>query len=123
MGAITKDGLVLRKKAFIKKMNSIEITHIPIFLKDCYCYIHNNFHQSYLKYSKSGLCCKCSNEKKNNNYLVEDFDISNLIEKSNIQLGIEQNLIDNLQNKFNECINALKLKFENLIKKNSNQHN
>ena len=28
-----------KKKAFIKKMNSIEITHIPIFLKDCYCYI------------------------------------------------------------------------------------
>ena len=112
----------LKKKKTISKFDSIEINRIPVFLTDCYCSVHNDFHQSYLKYSKRGLCCKCSNEKKNNNYLVEDFDISNLIEKSNIQLGIEQNLIDTLQNKFNECINALKLKFENLINKKIQIH-
>ena len=102
--------------------NILEITRIPVFLKDCYCNLHTNFHKSYLKYSKRGLCPECSNDKKKNNYLVEDFDIFNLVEKSNIQLGIEQNLIDTLQNKFNECINALKLKFEKLIAKKIKIH-
>lgn len=61
--------------------NSFESNSIPIYIKDCYCNIHKKFFQSYLKYSKRGLCSDCS---KQNNFIIENFvkdDILNLIKK------------------------------------------
>jgi hypothetical protein len=94
--------------------NVLEEVPIPLFLKDCYCEKHNNFHQYYLKYSKEGLCASCNNEKKKDNFFVEKYigqDIDELIQKKTEELQKEKEFINSLQIKFIECINNLQLKF------------
>ena len=103
----------------------IESIQIPIFLKDCYCNIHKSFHQSYLKYSKKGLCPQCCNQRLQKNYFVEKFDedkIFELIEQQKVKLEMEKEFISTLQNQFNECINSLRLKFEQNIGKKIKKH-
>ena len=101
-----------RAKSFINENISI-----PLFLKDCYCETHNHFHQYYLKYSKKGLCDKCFKEKEHN-YFIEKFiksEINELIKLKNEELKKEQEFINNLQKIFNDCMNALQIKFSKYI--------
>ena len=94
--------------------NVLEEVPIPLFLKDCYCEKHNNFHQYYLKYSKEGLCASCNDEKKKDNFFIEKYnseDIDELIQHKTEEIQKEKDFINSLQIKFNECIDNLKLKF------------
>ena len=53
---------------------SLKSVSIPIYLKDYYCEIHNQFYEYYLKYSKKGLCGNCLNEKYKRGYFIEKFN-------------------------------------------------
>ena len=99
-----------------KKNEKYELIQIPLFLKDCYCEKHNLFNQYYLKYSKKGLCEKCSKEKSN--CFIEKFiknEINELYKKKNEELQKEQIFINNIQNIFNDCLNSLQLLFRKYI--------
>ena len=102
---------------------------IPVFLKDSYCYSHQKFNKYYLKYSKKGLCELCLNERKENRDHYESFkeeDADNLFKKKEEELNKELNLINFLNQKFEECINTLQEKFQknmaNLLKMNNLKH-
>ena len=98
---------------------------IPCFLKDAYCNIHNKFHKYYLKYSKKDLCEDCKEEKKDNNFIeyYNEEKINNLINQKKLEFQKELNFIISLQNKFNECLNALSTKFNFLIQNKIKMHN
>ena len=119
------DGLEFaRKRKNIKKISS-EYNRIPIFLKDCYCFKHNNFYNYYLKYSKIGLCSTCFKGKSQNDYYIEKFNndtINDLIEQKLVQLNMEKEHINNIQLKFNECIHDLQIKFEKYIEFKIKKH-
>ena len=111
-------------KKYIAK-NVVESIQIPIYLKDCYCHSHKLFHQSYLKYSKKGLCDICCNQRLQKNFFVEKFNedkINKLIDEQKAKLEMEKEYISKLQNEFDECINALRLKFEKNIGKKIKKH-
>jgi len=102
---------------------------IPVFLKDSYCYNHQKFNKYYLKYSKKGLCELCLNERKENRDHYESFkeeEADNLFKKKEEELNKELNLINFLNQKFEECINTLQEKFQknmaNLLKMNDLKH-
>ena len=103
-----------RKRSLSTKI-TFDYVQIPIYLKDCYCDKHNNFHKYYLKYSQKGLCENCLSEQKNQKYLVKKFiqkEIDELIQEKNEALHKEKEFLNNLQKKFDECLNDLQLKFQ-----------
>ena len=98
---------------------------IPVFLKDSYCEIHNKFYQYYLKYSKKGFCETCLNEENQNNSVLEEFaenDIINLVNKKKEELNKERKFIAFLQEKINECIMNLKIKYDKIMKNKMKIH-
>ena len=106
------------------KRISIKNNPIPCFLIDSYCNIHKKFHKYYAKYSKKGLCEDCKEERKNK-YFVNSFNenkINDLIKQKKAELNKELEFITSLQNKFNECINSLLCKFEQLIENKIKMH-
>ena len=114
----------LRNRSHTSK-NISDFNLIPVFLKDCFCDQHKNFHQYYLKYSKRGLCYSCSNEINEKKLFVEKFinkEINELIKIKNEELKKEKELINKLQLKFNECIQSLHIKFEKLLEKKIKKH-
>ena len=91
---------------------------IPIYLKDYYCELHNQFYKYYLKYSKKGLCKNCLNEKYKRGYFLEKFDeekINSLIKDKSIELEKEKNFLNSIRQKFKKCIKDLQVKFDELL--------
>ena len=108
----------------IKRKNHVPKNCIPLFLKDIYCPKHNKFHKYYMKYSKKGLCQDCKEERENK-YFINVFKenaIEDLIKQKKEELKKELEFITSLQNKFNECVNSLLSKFEELIEKKIKMH-
>ena len=98
---------------------------IPVFLKDSYCEIHNKFYQYYFKYSKKSLCETCLNEENQNYSVLEEFiedDIINLVKQKKEELNKERKFIAFLQEKINECIMNLKIKYDKLTKNKMKIH-
>ena len=92
---------------------------IPCILKNNFCDTHNKFYKYYMKYSKSGLCENCKMKINSKNYFIEQYNdnkINKLINQKKLELNEEKNFLDSLQDKLNECINYLLVKFEKLIK-------
>ena len=97
---------------------SIKSVSIPIYLKDYYCEMHNEFYQYYLKYSKKGLCKYCYKEKIKKGYFIEKYtekDIQILIKNKYNDLEKEKNFFKLIKKQFNKCIKDLELKFNELM--------
>ena len=109
-----------KKKLFCQKCNSQKknVAIIPIYLKDFYCEKHNKFNQYYLKYSKKGICRICLKEKYPKGYFIESFNEDNikqiLTTKEDESNKEKENLLM-IEEKFNECIKELQIKFQELI--------
>ena len=99
-----------------KKLKSVSI---PVYLKDYYCEIHDQFYEYYLKYSKKGLCNICIKDQYKKGYFLENFDeneIKQLIKDKKAELEREKNFFKSIRNKFEKCIKDLENKFEELMK-------
>ena len=100
------------------KYKALKNVSIPIYLKDYYCEMHNQFYKYYLKYSKKGLCNNCLNEKYKRGYFIEKFnekEINLLIKDKTIELEKEKNFLNSIRKKFKNCIKDLQVKFDELM--------
>ena len=109
-----------KKILFCQKCNSQKknVAIIPIYLKDFYCEKHNKLNQYYFKYSKKGICSICLKEKYPKGYFIESFNednIKQLLTNKENESKKEKEFFLMIEEKFNECIKELQIKFQELI--------
>ena len=105
---------------------SLKTVSIPIYLKNYYCEIHNEFHKYYLKYSKKGLCDNCYEEKIKKGYFIEQYnkkDTQILIKNKKIELEKEKKFFKSIKEHFKKCIKDIEMKFNEMIEIKENIYN